>query len=60
MEGLGFYDPLGVFFDKNGFDADGGRYDDNGFYVAAAHTYPIRQVKYVGEYQKPELRSVIE
>lgn len=30
----GFYDPLGYYFDKNGFDALGGKYDERGVYVA--------------------------
>ena len=30
-----FYDPLGYYFDKEGFDESGGRYDDQGYYVPA-------------------------
>ena len=30
-----FYDPLGYYFDKDGFDETGGRYDDEGFYIPA-------------------------
>lgn len=32
----GFYDPLGFHFNKDGFDAQGGRYDDAGIYCAPA------------------------
>lgn len=28
-----FYDPLGYFFDKDGYDTVGGKYDDEGFYM---------------------------
>ena len=28
-----YYDPLGYFFDKDGYDTVGGKYDDQGFYV---------------------------
>ena len=35
LEEGGFLDPLGVYFDKDGFDVDGGHYDDQGFYVPA-------------------------
>ena len=28
-----YYDPLGYYFDKDGFDTVGGRYDDDGYYV---------------------------
>lgn len=28
-----YYDPLGYFFDKNGFDAVGGTYDAEGYYI---------------------------
>ena len=27
------YDPLGYYFDKDGYDTVGGKYDDEGFYV---------------------------
>lgn len=27
-----FYDPLGNYFDKNGYDLTGGYYDDEGVY----------------------------
>lgn len=30
-----FYDPLGYYFDKDGYDESGGRYDDDGFYIPA-------------------------
>jgi hypothetical protein len=29
---IGFYDPDGYYFDKEGFDEFGGYYDDGGFY----------------------------
>ena len=29
---LGFYDPDGYFFDKDGFDQFGGYYDNDGYY----------------------------
>lgn len=29
----GFYDPLGNYFDKNGYDLTGGYYTDDGEYV---------------------------
>ncbi len=28
-----YYDPLGYFFDRDGYDTVGGRYDDDGFYI---------------------------
>ena len=28
-----FYDPLGYYFDKDGYDTVGGRYDEEGFYI---------------------------
>ena len=28
-----FYDPLGYYFDKDGFDTVGGKYDEDGFYM---------------------------
>ena len=28
LEGKDFFDPNGYYFDKEGFDASGGRYDD--------------------------------
>lgn len=31
-----FYDPLGYYFDKQGYDETGGRYDDAGYYVPAS------------------------
>jgi hypothetical protein len=38
----GFYDPLGVHFDAQGFDELGGFYNDDGYYVAAEPKCPIR------------------
>jgi hypothetical protein len=35
LKGGDFYDPLGYYFDKHGFDEQGGRYDDQGYYIAA-------------------------
>jgi hypothetical protein len=32
----GFYDPLGFHFNKDGQDAQGGSYDEQGIYCAAA------------------------
>ena len=29
----GYYDPLGYFFDKDGFDGVGGTYDQEGYYI---------------------------
>ena len=39
-----FYDPLGYYFDKQGYDETGGHYDDDGYYVAAAipESAPVR------------------
>lgn len=34
-----FYDPLGYFFDEQGFDEVGGYYDDEGFYVDPDEEY---------------------
>ena len=34
MEEGGFYDPLGVYFNEQGYDDFGGFYDDAGFYIA--------------------------
>jgi len=34
-----FYDPLGYFFDKDGFDGVFGFYDDQGYYVAPDEEY---------------------
>lgn len=31
----GYYDPLGYYFNKEGFDAQGGKYDESGVYVSA-------------------------
>jgi hypothetical protein len=31
-----FYDPLGYYFDKDGFDENGGRYDEQGYYIPCA------------------------
>lgn len=28
-----YYDPLGYFFDKDGYDTVGGKYDDQGYYI---------------------------
>lgn len=28
-----YYDPLGYYFDKNGFDGVGGTYDNDGYYI---------------------------
>ena len=33
MADSSFYDPLGYFFDKDGYDTVGGKYDSEGFYV---------------------------
>ena len=33
MEDKSFYDPLGYYFDEQGYDTVGGRYDSDGFYV---------------------------
>ncbi len=30
-----FYDPLGYYFNKDGFDETGGRYNDSGVYIKA-------------------------
>ena len=30
-----FYDPLGYYFDKDGYDETGGKYDDAGYYIPA-------------------------
>ena len=32
----GYFDPLGYFFDKDGFDAVGGQYDKEGYYIRPA------------------------
>ena len=40
LEDKSFYDPLGYYFDKEGYDTVGGRYDDAGYYIhpeAGAH-----------------------
>jgi hypothetical protein len=29
-----FYDPFGFYFDQNGLDEAGGKYDDEGYYVS--------------------------
>ena len=29
----GFYDPVCQYFNKDGYDEEGGRYDDNGVYL---------------------------
>jgi len=29
----GFYDPCGAYFDPDGYDEIGGRYDEQGFYI---------------------------
>ena len=29
----GYYDPCRIYFDKDGYDHDGGHYDDQGVYV---------------------------
>jgi hypothetical protein len=49
LEEGGFYDPLGVHFNNDGIDAEGGSYDEAGFYVPAIPTYPLRQGKLPGE-----------
>jgi len=36
-----FYDPLGYYFDKHGFDEHGGRYDDQGYYIPPSEAAPI-------------------
>jgi hypothetical protein len=33
LEAGGFFDPNGYFFDKDGFDASGGKYNEEGVYV---------------------------
>jgi hypothetical protein len=33
LEAGDFFDPNGYYFDKEGFDASGGSYDDQGVYV---------------------------
>ena len=34
LEGGDFYDPLGVYFDVEGYDEFGGFYDEQGYYIA--------------------------
>jgi len=34
MEDGSFYDPFGFYFDKNGLDEAGGKYNDEGYYVS--------------------------
>ena len=29
-----FYDPFGFYFNNEGFDEAGGRYDDEGYYIS--------------------------
>ena len=33
LEEGGFYDPNGYYFNKKGFDANGGSYDEDGVYI---------------------------
>ena len=33
LEQGGYYDPLGYYFDKDGFDSVGGQYDKEGYYI---------------------------
>ena len=33
LEDKSFYDPLGYYFDEQGYDTVGGRYDSHGYYV---------------------------
>ena len=37
LKGGDFYDPLGYYFDQDGFDAAGGSYDNEGFYISPTH-----------------------
>jgi hypothetical protein len=34
LEDESFFDPFGFYFNKEGFDEAGGRYDDEGYYVS--------------------------
>ena len=33
MPDKSYYDPLGYYFDNEGYDTVGGKYDDHGFYI---------------------------
>jgi len=34
MPGGGYFDPFGFWFDKDGLDEAGGKYDEEGYYVS--------------------------
>ena len=55
----GFYDPLGYYFDKDGLDKYGGRYDESGLYVPKL-VPPIRLCKDGSTEQTPLRQSEFE
>lgn len=45
LKGGDFYDPLGYYFDKHGFDEHGGRYDEDGYYIPPTQSGPAQARK---------------
>jgi hypothetical protein len=56
----GFIDPLGYYFDKDGFDSQGGRYDEKGVYFIARPPVPQRLASDGTTYQVPTPKSDFE
>jgi hypothetical protein len=52
-----FYDPQGRFFNKEGFDEEGGRYDENNNYVAPLRDGQGEEYDEDGDYGDEEGRS---
>jgi len=56
----GFIDPLGYYFDKDGFDSQGGRYDEKGVYFIARPPVPQRLASDGTTFQVPTTKSDFE
>lgn len=53
----GFYDPCGQYFNKDGYDEDGGRYDEAGYYIKVPERLGQDGISLQKPTTKPDLPS---